>query len=72
MKSHVFKFRFEIKVNLAPYFFVQIDQIQSKTPFTVNKNYNLNYFTFFQQFTFGFINFYLGWMTPTPEMGLFK
>ena len=34
MKYRVFKFLFEIKVNLAPYFFVQIDQIQSKTPLT--------------------------------------
>ena len=70
MKYRVFKFLFEIKVNLAPYFFVQIDQIQSKTLSLLTKS--TTSIISLKQFTFGFINFYLGWMTPTPKIWCFK
>ena len=64
MTYHVYKFPFVSKVNLAPYIFQQIHQIQSKTPFTVNKKYNFNYLT---TTTFGFIDFKLRMNDPYPK-----
>ena len=72
MKSLVYKFRLEIKVNLAPYFFALSKYIKiSQKPCSLLTKSETSFISL-QQFTFGFIDFNLGWMTLTTKIGFFK
>ena len=73
MKSHVFKFPVEIKVNLATYFFVSLSKYInfSQQPLSLLTKSTTS-ISSLQQFTFGFIDFNWGWRPLPPKYDFFN